>query len=222
MRSALFVVALIPTIAFAEVELGTGLTHFTRAENGIWYQEGFPYRLQMDSPSLSVGVRHKIADNLVIIDRINLRGGYEFLGRVKSTAVATASDEDYATCSHDTSTCWPTSHWYGVGDVQGLYLTLQPEIDIGDYSLFAEAGVSFYRSSWRVDIPDWRPTREGPERYLTATHQTRWERTNILGVGIRRGAWSLAYTQRKARATGDEFPAVYEGKARNISIRFAF
>lgn len=224
MKAILILAALLLSpLCAAEVELGTGLTRFGSAPNGTWYQEEFDHKLQLDSPSLSVGVRYKLADNLVVIDRINLRAGYEYLGRVKSSALATASDEDYATCRYDTSTCWPLSHWYGVGDVQGLYVTLQPEIDIGGgYALFAEAGVSLYRSAWQVDIPDWRPTREGPEQSITAVHKTRWERTSVVGVGVRHGAWSLAYTQRNARATGDEFPAAYEGTAHNVSLRYAF
>ncbi len=57
---------------------------------------------------------------------------------------------------------------------------------------------------------------------LTASHKARWQLTYIVGLGIRRGPWSLAYTVRRAEATGDEFPAIYAHQAHNLALRYSF
>lgn len=218
-----FALIALPSLADRpQLELGLGITHATHQDNMTWWQEEFPHKLRMNSPSVSVGLKQVVAENVLGFERAYGRVGYEYLGRFSSSALATASDEDYGACRYHTETCWPLSHWYGVGTVQGLYATLQPEIDMQGYSIFFEGGMSLYRSSWRVSIPDWRPTREGPVQSLTATHATRWEATYILGLGVRSGALSAAYTVRRAEATGDLFPAIYRGTAKNLSLRYSF
>ncbi len=205
-----------------QIEIGLGVTHATHQDNMTWWQEEFPHSLRMNSPSASVGIKWPLATSVLGFERMYGRLGYEYLGKFRSTALATASDQDYGACRYALETCWPLSHWHGVGAVQGLYATVQPEIDMGGYSIFFEGGVSAYWSTWKVDIPDWRPTREGPVQSLTATHKARWQTTYILGLGVRRNAWSLAYTLRRAEATGDLFPAIYHDKAHNVSMRYLF
>lgn len=226
MRAILCVLfALLALPAWAErpqVEVGVGITHTTHQDNGTWWQEEFPHDLTMNSPSLSVGLKQPMDRAWLGFDRWYVRAGYEYLGAFKSSALASASDEDYWGCRYHTETCWPLSHWYGRGAVHGLYLTVMPEIDMGSYAIFFEAGASLYRSSWRVDIPDWRPTREGPVQSLTATHATRWEPTYLIGLGVRRGPFAVSLTRRDARASGDLFPAIYHGPAYNLSLRYAF
>ena len=220
-----FLLCLMAFSAHAErpqIEFGLGITHATHQDNMTWWQEEFPHSLRMNSPSLSVGLKGVLRESVAGFERINWRAGYEYLGKFRSTALATASDADYGACRYDLNKCWPLSHWAGVGAVQGLYATLQPEIDMGTYSIFFEGGVSAYYSTWKVDIPDWRPTREGPVQSLTATHKAKWQITYMLGLGVRKGPVSLAYTIRRAEATGDLFPAIYHDKAHNVSLRYAF
>lgn len=218
----LIFLTLLSISAFAEVEIGVGVTHFQHADNGTWWQEEFAHDLTMNSPSFSIGIKNKLKENVLGFERVNYRVGYEYLGRAKSYALASASDEDYWGCRYHTETCWPLSHWYGVGDVQGLYATVQPEIDMGKYSIFFEGGISAYYSRWKVDIPDWRPTREGPVISITAQHKAIWQYTYIVGLGVRSGPWSVAYTVRRAEALGDEFPAIYSHQAHNLSLRYSF
>lgn len=225
MRYLFIILALLAMPAFAErpqIEVGIGITHATHQDNMTWWQEEFPHSLRMNSPSLSLGIKMPLATNVLGFERVNGRIGYEYFGKFRSTAVATASDQDYGACRYETSKCWPLSNWYGVGTVQGLYATVQPEIDMGKYSIFFEGGLSAYWSTWKVDIPDWRPTREGPVQSLTATHKAKWQYTYIMGLGIRKGPLSLVYTLRRAEATGDLFPAIYHDIAHNLSLRYSF
>jgi len=219
---ALLIWSAVASAAGPQLEIGVGVTHATHADNGTWWQEEFAHDLTMNSPSLSIGGKWPIDSQRLAFDRWYLRAGYEYLGTFKSSALASASDEDYWGCRYHTETCWPLSHWHGQGAVQGLYATLVPEIDMGTYAIFFEAGASLYRSSWRVDIPDWRPTRAGPVQSLTATHATRWETTYLVGLGVRRGPLSVSLTRRDARASGDLFPAIYSGPAYNLSARWSF
>lgn len=222
MRKIVLLFLLFPMAALAEIEIGIGITHATHQDNMTWWQEEFPHSLRMNSPSLSVGWKGLLRENVAGFERVNLRAGYEYLGKFRLTALATASDQDYGACRYALDTCWPLSHWAGVGSVQGLYATVQPEIDMSGYSLFFEGGVSAYWFTWKVDIPDWRPTREGPVQSLTATHKAKWQATYLMGLGIRKGPLSLAYTLRRAEATGDLFPAIYHDKAHNLSLRYTF
>lgn len=230
MRILLIVLMLAAPLAFAgdrpQLELGLGVTHATHQENMTWWQncehDGCPYKLRMTSPSASIGLKWPVDSRWLGFDRWHLRTGYEYLGKFRSDAVATASDYNYGTCRYAQAECWPMSNWHGVGDVQGLYVTAIPERDMGSYALFFEAGLYAYWSRWKVDIPDWRPTREGPVQSLTARHEARWEYACIVGIGVRKGGWSMALTRRDARATGDLFPAIYHGPATNLSARYAF
>ena len=224
MRRLFWALILWPLLSAAapQVEIGLGVTHATHQDNMTWWQEEFPHTLKMNSPSASIGIKVPLATSVLGFERINGRIGYEFLGRFKSDALATASDVNYGACRYDTSKCWPLSHWHGSGSVQGLYAVLQPEIDMAGYSIFFEGGASAYYSTWKVDIPDWRPTADGPVQSLTATHKAKWQATYIVGLGVRRGPVSLSYTLRRAEASGDLFPAIYCHTAQNLSLRYAF
>ena len=212
-----------PILAGAQqVEIGLGITHATHQDNMTWWQEEFEHTLHMNSPSASVGLKLPLATNILGFSRINGRVGYEYLGTFKSDALATASDVNYGACRYGAAKCWPLSHWHGNGSVQGLYATVQPEINMSGYSIFFEGGLSLYRSTWKVDIPDWRSSPDGPSQSVTALHQARWQSTYIIGLGLRRGPVSLAYTLRRAEATGDQFPAIYCHTAQNLSLRYAF
>jgi hypothetical protein len=222
MKRVLALLLLLPTLASAGLELGVGITHATHADNGTWYQEEFGHHLMMNSPSLSIGWKSIAKENILGFERVYVRGGYEYLGRFRSDALATASDQNYGACRYTITNCWPLSHWHGSGVVQGMYATVQPEIDMSGYSIFFEGGASLYRASWKVDIPDWRPAEAGPVQSLTALHATRWQSTYVVGLGVRKGPVGLSYTLRKAEATGDLFPAIYCHTASNLSLRYSF
>ena len=134
MRYLLIILALLAMPAMAErpqIEVGLGITHATHQDNMTWWQEEFPHSLRMNSPSLSLGIKMPLATNVLGFERVNGRFGYEYLGKFRSTALATASDADYGACRYELDKCWPLSHWYGVGAVQGLYATVQHLRELG-------------------------------------------------------------------------------------------
>lgn len=206
-----------PGLALAGVEVGVGVSHFSHQPDGFWYQkEAGPYDLTLNSPSVSLGWRQAIHPNWAV------RIGYEYLGQVKSSAVATASDLNYEAFRQGKEPLWRLSHWYGKGDVQGVYFTLQPQRTFGDYTLYGELGGYAYKPTWQVTIPDWIGTATDTPHLLVATHNPRWQYHVFWGYGVSRGPWALAYTGRKITASGDEFPAVYTSTTNNLSLRYSF
>lgn len=93
-----------------------GVSKFQVHDDGVWYQEAFPYNFKLTPPS--VGLRYD-SDGWTV--------GYMNLGKVTSYAKAVALDGRYPgdggynsatkSCNGE---CWPLSTWYGKGDVQGI------------------------------------------------------------------------------------------------------
>ena len=202
------------------IESGVGLTQFGKAIDGRWYQSPFPHTLEMRSVSSSIGIKYRAPTEK--FDNLFIRAGYEYQGKASSSAEATASDENYANCTTGKETCWPMSHWYGTGDVSGVYLTLVPERMVNGTGFFAEAGVYLYRPKWEVNIPDWIGSREDEPHLVHVAHNPKWQVAPMLGFGVRRGAWAIAYTIKRISADGDDYPAIYDKATHNLSIRFTF
>lgn len=172
--------------------LGLGLTHFSLAQDGTWYQRRFPYSVTQTVPSVSLSLRTE-----------DWQAGVVYLGQVRSTALATASDADYEDGPPD----WPLSRWNGWGDAYGVF---------AGYRLtpYLSAGAMLYTSRWRMDIPDWRHCADCEPQHLTVWHQQRMEKTLYLS-----GEWhgfGLTYYHR-IRAGGDEWPAIFDGRALRAS-----
>lgn len=176
--------------------ISLGLSHFSLAPNGTWYQEGFPYEVTQTVPSISVGIDTKYFEL-----------GYTYLGKVKSSAEATASDADY----NDGPPYWPLSHWNGSGDVSGLYA--------GGHVGPITVGAYVYKPTWKMDIPDWRHCAECQPQHLTVWHDPKWEVTPYVKVQYK--GLSLTYYHHIA-AGQDEWPAIYEGKVINFSYTWEY
>jgi hypothetical protein len=145
------------------------------------------------------------------------------LGKVTSSAVASASDENYLSCRNDHSKCWPLSHWYGTGNVQELYLTASHEFDVHGMRIIGEVGAKAYRPTWNMTIPDWRPTADGPSQFLQVHHDPKIQYGYILGVGLQvTDKSSVMLSVEPARADHDEFPAIYTGKVIRATVRHEF
>lgn len=162
----------------ARPEVGVGMSYFEKQEDGNWYQEPFPYDLDMTSISGSIGAVFKISE------RDFVRLGFNYLGKVQSEAIATASDENYAECKHDTSKCWPLSHWYGKGHTKQFYLTYDRYYRLLGVVVVVEGGVVMNKVDWQVEVPDWLPTRDATPIPIVAKHKAIWQPSGTLGVGV--------------------------------------
>lgn len=204
--------------AAATWEASVGITRFDSQPNGIWYQQGAttPYKLDLTSPAISIGVTDRFAGGL------RWRVGAMHLGKARSTAIATASDADYATRACGGNPCWPLSHWHGEGSVSGLYAALNPEHRLGPVTLVGEIGLMLYRPTWIMTIPDWRPCRDCPPQYLQVVHHPRWQPGLTAGIGVRlSNRLTVMLNRVTATASGDEWPAIYK-HATMLSARWEF
>lgn len=208
---------------FADFDIGFGYTHFGHQPNGIWYQEGFPYKITLDTPSVSVGARGKINDTW------GWRAGYINLGRAEVHSQVLADETVYNPSSptHCNGPCWPLSQLHAVGDVQGLYATVNPQFQYWGINWVGEAGLFLYRPSWVVDIPVWYTNPAGPPDSTRFTRKVTWQPGVTLGIGFRfKDAFTFMlnrYTcDAKSGNAEDQYPAIYHGGATVMSIRYDF
>lgn len=203
-------------------EVSVGVTQFGQMPNMYWYQEEFPHKLTLTSPSIAIGGKVKLYDQLGPFNRIYGRFGYEYLGQVKTFAEASASDQNYLDWRAGKEKIWPMSKWYGNGYVHGFYTSAVVEKDFENFSVFGELGIFGYQPRWEVEIPDWIASPTDSPHYIIVSHNHKWQTTPLIGFGVRKNNWSLSYTRRKAEANGDEFPAIYTGWSHNVSLRYSW
>lgn len=170
MKKILLSILLLPITASAvDFEFGTGATHYKTAHDGLWYQESYPHRLDLNSVPMSLGISHKIGNT-------RLRAEYIYLGWMYSSAVW-ASDGDY----HPGTTAPPIYIGNGKGSVSGIILSVSRDVNILGVPFYAEAGPFFYVPKWSVEIRDYKMRTYLYD--LTTTSQ--WRVGSMLGFGVR-------------------------------------
>jgi hypothetical protein len=168
-----------------QLQLGVGVSHFPLTENGTWYQEGFPYRADQVNPSVKIGLEFKLTDTT------HIQLGFHDLAanNYGMSAIAVDSDASYAACRYNHAICYKTSHWFGSGDVQGAYLTVDQDIPIRDGAFVLEAGLAAERYTWQEVIPDQYAdpgVQANPTPYYhSITHKPNISPGFILGVGYK-------------------------------------
>jgi len=201
----------------ADLELGIGYNQYKQQANGIWYQEGFPYNLDLQSVSWSVGVSDKCSG----LPRI--RAEYLNLGMARSTAYAVPTDANYNPDSpnHCNGECQPLALFVGKGKVTGIALTVAPEINFGNVSLYVEGGFYFYRPTYRVVVTGIDSPQEPGGITHHFGHKTETEICYVFGAGARYKNVDLSIRYMEVKASGDDFPAIYNGTV-NSSIKLNF
>jgi len=203
----------------AEIKGGVGLTRFGAQPNGTWYQQEYPHKLHLTSPSFKLGLTDTYGSTRWHV-------GAEWVGKYGSQAEAKASDYAYFG-----KTEYPLSHWVGTGRAAGLYAMAGPEYQLGSWTIHPQAGVYAYRASWTMHIPDWRPCADGAAdhpgctagtpRPLTVSSTAKTSYTPVLGLSVAQGRWSVDLSGRQVMSHG-EFPSITRGVAWNVSISRRF
>lgn len=207
--------------AFADVTLLVGASQFTPHGDGVWYQKAFPYELNMRSAS--VGLRYDAKR----YGDWGYSAGYMYLGRVSSSAIATGVDGDYnepngyntRTQSCNGGNCGYLSHWYGQGDVQGLFGSTVRHF--GPWAV--EAGLYLYRPTWQMHIPDWvGHIRDAVPIDLTVTHNPKLQLGPMVGIRYTVDQWSLNFSAWQTASYGDEWSSLYHRITYNASLGYTF
>lgn len=216
MYKFIFILLFIPIPSLAAIEIEVGQTSFMPQQDGVWYQNQFPHDLDLSSPSFSIGFTDKFNPWL------RWHTGYSYLGKVTTYALAVPSDDLYFQHGANADEYIPVAHWYGEGYVQQLYFTLAPEAKISNFILAFEGGFTLYRPSWEIYIPDLRYCNECPYETWHQKHDPQLQLGRTFGVSIKYKKTSLVFRLTSVAAEGDQWPAIYDGNAKNISIRYEF
>lgn len=207
MRYILVFLIFISSFAYSSIELSLGATKFGQVPDGIWYQEKFEHHLDLTSLSRSIGISGD-----------SWRTGYLWLGKSSSNSLAVAADNNYNSKNPPTycnGKCWPLSHWYGSGDVDGFYLGKAYALSEYKY----EIGAYAYRPRWKTNIPDWVSCETCKPQPILVSHDSKVQFTPYVGLGYNK-FWLTIFTDISAR--GDKTPAIYGNVAFNIEYRIKF
>jgi len=175
-----------------DFDIGTGITNYSKPQNGIYYQKGYPYSLDLQASTLSVGVSFK---------RHDLRYEAEFvsLGQAHTICVAEA-DATYNGYPHN------GSHLYrliGNGNITGGLFSVSKESYLPIGSLYGKVGLFVYKQMWKVEFSDIDGNYLGTE-----THSTQLEVRPMLGLGYRVGNLDFGISYFKIDSHKDGLPFV--------------
>lgn len=210
----LFLLLLCSSTAWAGVEVGIGDTFMRAQQDGVYYQNGFPHRLNMHSPAVDLAYAN------YVLPWMRYRVGYQYLGRVTSNAWVVNSDWAYGAYGAGAMQHVAGLKMYnmtGVGTVQELYVTLAPEYKFEDYAFFIEAGPTLYKPTWKVT---W--IQQG-QVFNYAWHNSQIEVGVMASIGVRYNHTSLVLTMQPwIKTHGDEYPALYNGRATTLWLKQEF
>lgn len=206
-----------------DFEIGLGVSKFNTLADGMWYQEGFPHRLDLQRPAASVGISGPVNDWL------RWRVAYHYLGNVGSSAYAVPDATDYVdgvggynlqtkSCNGE---CGPTRMFVGHGNLQGIAITLEPHFDYRGFQFAIEGGAWIYHANWHVTAYN---NFDKPNQW-PAVEEYRYSRkidvSYTVGASISRGNWTVAYQYFKTPARNMPFPVIWSN-VQLLSLRYKF
>lgn len=152
----------------AEIEIGTGTTHYKHGHNGVWYQEAYPHEFDLNAVPMSLGVVFQGERNLYRMEFLSL-------GSMFNKSLATWDHEYYPG-----TTAAPFANFDGRGSVSGVILSAVRPFNVWGLPLYGEAGLFVFRHKWNISMHDMKGNlltefqREPEINY-----------SPVVGVGIR-------------------------------------
>ena len=178
MKRTILAAALFATLPAHAVdfELGFGETHYIKQTDGVWYQDAYPYWMDLEDQNLSLGVSWKPGNT-------RYRAEFLALGKHFVNGIAT-SDGTYnpyfvAHCGQD---CGLVS-LVGRGSVSGVVLSASRDVPILGLPFYAEAGIYANVKKWQVNIGPVMGDGSRPTVELARKHQIDYG--PVVGFGIR-------------------------------------
>lgn len=172
--AAVFMLVMSVSANAADFFLGAGYTRFGETTDGVWRQEAYPHWMDMDSPSLSVGVSFR--PNAV---RYNVE--FLYLGDMYQQAVA-VSDGAYNpgnTGCLDAGTCDSVVLQLR-SNVAGVVLSAARDVPIFGVPFYAEAGIYANVQKLKVTVLEMDGTLLAE---VDREHQINYG--PVLGLGVR-------------------------------------
>ena len=184
----------IGTAHAARVEVGIGVAQATPTTNGTWWQQGFPYKLGLTSPSVMVGATADINAHVSWhIDGI-------YLGHFTSDSWDTPNDANYSgrAPTYCNGPCLPLAHYVGAGDIFAIAALLDLHTS-GDWRFGVRAGPMVFYERWSMSVPNWYPSAQtSPGQFSTGPvspvnfNQGTWWVGGAAGVTVQHGLWGAS------------------------------
>ena len=165
-----------------DLEVGVARTQYETLLNGIWYQEGFPYYLDLDTLGWSVGVSGKPSG------WPRLRAEYLDLGMARADALA-VGDPNYNPTqpNYCNGPCEIPARYVSKGKVRGIALTMAPEFAFGGGAFYVEGGLFVYKATYEIFVSDAYQDiyGVGNGKTLYAKHDAKIDKSMTFGAGFR-------------------------------------
>ncbi len=223
-RILLFLALCMPPIAHAmQFEAEIGGASFADRGDGFWYQEGFPHRLDLQTPAVSAG----FTGDVMRYGRYGLawHADYVYIGKVHTAALAVADDANYnLTTKGCNGECLPLGRWYGTGFSHGLRLTLEPYVMYRGWRFGVEAGYYISKNYWKMNVQDWQPTFDAIPRELTVYDDGNWRAYPTFGLSIGRENFDVLLRHYRNQSRTDPTtgsPAIWSYTT-SLTIRYRF
>lgn len=199
----------------AEIDINLGATHFSHQSNGFWYQEGFPYDLRLNSPSVSLKLFTEKSES-----GWQFGGGYDYIGRATSDSYDVGGlDSNYSETSptHCNGPCLPLAHWKGAGEVDGLFLGARKSS--GNWIF--EGGLMATRPTWHATYTNLYYCATCAPQAGEFVHHNKIMYDPYADIGYRiDDRFSLHLSVVPTHAKGDQFPAIYKAYSPTLSIEY--
>lgn len=192
--------AVIPAHA-VDLEMGFGETHYIKQTDGVWYQDAFPYTMDLNDQSLSIGMSWKPST-------IRYRAEFLALGKHYVNALAT-SDGTYNPyfVTHCGDACGLVA-LQGRGSVSGLLLSASRNVH---GPLYVEAGIYANIKKWKITVTQLDGTFP---REMQREHQIDFG--PVVGLGLRYNGIDagVQYIYLDASSEGDPITPMMTGAYR--------
>lgn len=198
-----------------EFSVSLGYTKFSIQPNGFWYQEGYPYNLDTNSPSINI--RYLFNDDS---DKWQYGLQYTFIGKAKTWAMAVPSDSNYDYKNHTCfSPCLDLAEFKTRSTMQGISAIAKRNFK----SYYLITGVMAGYSTNVVDVYGYSESVGGEKKDLHLINDTEVNYLPLLTLGkdIDKKTFievSLFPTTPK----GGEYPAIFRNHSINVSIGYTF
>ncbi len=205
----------------ADIEAGLGLSDHAKKNDGYWYQEGFPHKLELKALAVKVGVTGDLWQNNQV--GISYHANWVHLGAIHSQALAVPDDANY---NLDTKKCngpcLPLANFVGSGHDQGLSLTLEPYKMVGGWRLAVEAGPYLHRPVWSEAVYNWQPDVSRAPTTVHVNNESKWILGSVVGVSVGRGNFTVSYQRFSNRSPeSDPYGPIWKG-TNLLSVTYKF
>lgn len=217
MKLLLIAALLITSSANAiDFEIGIGQTDYQRSPNGIWWQNGFDHSFDLRANSINLGVSDYVTES------IKWRVGYTHLGTVSSWALA-VPDAQYNMVNgcHSPSLC-ELDQYIGKGSIEGIYLTMSPEMKIGSVKLFMDAGLWGYFPHFNMKV--YRGATPRRDSFWDVHTDEHMQFGPVLGVGVEYEKVQLVATIYASQVGGVEPNTIpfWGAYTPNLTVKMVF